>query len=56
MVDYFVTLWEDYENAEITCVILHNCKANIWFDLQTIIELTPFQRNPSPLIGQQSAG
>lgn len=56
MADYFDTLPEDYENAEISCVVLHDRKAGAWRNFLTIIELIPAEQEPSPIIGQTSTG
>lgn len=53
---YFDTLYEDYQNAEISCVVLHNRKTNEWLNLLTIIELIPEEQEASPLIGKAEHG
>jgi len=54
MGDYFDTLTHDYGNAEISCVVLHDRKTNIWLNFLTIIEMIPSEQECSPLIGQAS--
>ncbi|MBS1781059.1 MAG: hypothetical protein JST70_17165 [Bacteroidetes bacterium] len=51
MSHYFDTLKEDYENAEISCLVLHNRKTDEWCNLLTIIELIPAEQQASPIIG-----
>lgn len=56
MSNYFNTLNEDYENAEISTVILHNRKTDEWNNLLTIIELIPSEQEGSRLIGTALTG
>ena len=54
MQSYFEKLIKDYENAEVTSLLLHNRETNEWFSLFTIIELIPVEQMPSPLIGTEA--
>lgn len=56
MTSYFDTLLQDYENAEISCVVLHDRKAKQWRSFLTVIELIPAEQEPSTIIGQASTG
>lgn len=55
MNDYLNTLTADYESAEISSVVLHNRKTNVWNSLLTIIELIPSEQEVSQLIGDRAS-
>ncbi len=54
MASYFDKIRSDYENAEITTLILHERSTKKFRNLLTIIELVPPEQEPSSLIGDVS--
>jgi len=47
---------QDYQSAEFTCMFLHDKKNDKKINLLSVIELNPFEQQPSLMIGDKSTG
>lgn len=53
MTTYFEKIIPDYQSGEITCVFLHDRTIDKCYNLLAVIELVPFEQQPSVLIGSK---